>query len=121
MINFTVGPVMSSETICNIGAQQVPYFRTAEFSKIMLENEQYMLKYANAPIGSKGVFMTCSSTGSMEAVVMNCFSEQDKVLIIDGGSFGHRFVQPEKKKERCIFTVPVVFIIFRKMMCRSPV
>ena len=49
MINFTVGPVMSSETICNIGAQQVPYFRTAEFSKIMLENEQYMLKYANAP------------------------------------------------------------------------
>lgn len=93
MINFTVGPVMSSETICNIGAQQVPYFRTAEFSKIMLENEQYMLKYANAPIGSKGVFMTCSSTGSMEAVVMNCFSEQDKVLIIDGGSFGHRFVQ----------------------------
>ena len=93
MINFTVGPVMSSETICNIGAQQVPYFRTAEFSKIMLENEQYMLKYANAPIGSKGVFMTCSGTGSMEAVVMNCFSEQDKVLIIDGGSFGHRFVQ----------------------------
>ena len=93
MINFTVGPVMSSETICNIGAQQVPYFRTAEFSKIMLENEQYMLKYANAPIGSKGVFMTCSSTGSMEAVVMNCFSGQDKVLIIDGGSFGHRFVQ----------------------------
>ncbi len=24
-------------------------------------------------------------------------------------------------KERCIFTVPVVFIISRKMMCRSPV
>lgn len=37
--------------------------------------------------------MTNSSTGSMEAVVMNCFTEADKVLVIDGGSFGHRFVE----------------------------
>ena len=37
--------------------------------------------------------MTNSSTGSMEAVVMNCFDDKDKVLIIDGGSFGHRFVE----------------------------
>ena len=36
--------------------------------------------------------MTCSSTGSMEATVMNCFSENDKVLVINGGSFGQRFV-----------------------------
>lgn len=93
MLNFTVGPVMSSEAVCNIGAQQVPYFRTAEFSEIMLENEKYMLEYAKAPAGAKAVFMTCSSTGSMEAVVMNCFTSQDKVLVIDGGSFGHRFAQ----------------------------
>ena len=37
--------------------------------------------------------MTCSSTGSMEAVVMNCFTKEDKVLVINGGSFGHRFVE----------------------------
>lgn len=93
MLNFTVGPVMSSEAIRNIGSEQVPYFRTSEFSDVMLENEQYILKYAKAPSGSKAVFMTCSSTGSMEAVVMNCFSKEDRVLVIDGGSFGHRFVQ----------------------------
>lgn len=93
MLNFTVGPVMSSDEVCSIGAQQVPYFRTAEFSKVMLENEKYMLEYAKAPEGSKAVFMTCSSTGSMEAVVMNCFTKQDKVLIINGGSFGKRFVE----------------------------
>lgn len=93
MINFTVGPVMSSEEVRSIGAEQVPYFRTAEFSATMLENEKYMLEYAKAPEGSKAIFMTCSSTGSMEAVVMNCFSKEDKVLVINGGSFGQRFVE----------------------------
>lgn len=93
MLNFTVGPVMSSEEVRKIGAEQVPYFRTAEFSATMLENEKFMLEYSKAPEGSKAVFMTCSSSGSMEAIVMNCFTKEDKLLVINGGSFGHRFVQ----------------------------
>lgn len=93
MLNFTVGPVMTSENVCAIGAEQIPYFRTEEFSTTMLENERYILEYAKAPKNSKAVFMTCSSTGSMEAVVMNCFSKNDKVLVINGGSFGHRFAE----------------------------
>ena len=93
MLNFTVGPVMCSEEVRSIAGEQVPYFRTPELSAIMFENEKLILKYAKAPLGSKAVFMTNSSTGSMEAVVMNCFSEEDKVLVIDGGSFGHRFVE----------------------------
>ena len=44
MLNFTVGPVMSSELIRNIGSEQTPYFRTSEFSEIMLENERYILE-----------------------------------------------------------------------------
>ena len=59
----------------------------------MLENENYMLKFVKAPSNARAVFMTCSSTGSMEAVVMNCFTKEDKVLVINGGSFGHRFVE----------------------------
>jgi aspartate aminotransferase-like enzyme len=93
MLNFTVGPVMCSEAVCAVGGEQVPYFRTAEFSATMLENEKLMLRFAKAPEGAKAVFMTNSSTGSMEAVVMNCFTEEDSVLVIDGGSFGHRFVE----------------------------
>lgn len=84
---------MCSDNVCAVGGEQVPYFRTSEFSNLMFENEQLMLKFSKAPEGSKVVFMTNSSTGSMEAVVMNCFAATDKVLIIDGGSFGHRFVQ----------------------------
>ncbi len=93
MLNFTIGPVMSSEEVCAVGGEQVPYFRTPEFSSLMLENEQMMLEFAKAPTNSKAVFMTNSSTGSMEAVVMNCFCESDNVIVIDGGSFGHRFVE----------------------------
>ena len=93
MLNFTVGPVMCSDEVREVGGEQVPYFRTPEFSAVMLENEQLMLKFAKAPVGSKAAFMTNSSTGSMEAVVMNCFDNTDKVLVIDGGSFGHRFVE----------------------------
>lgn len=93
MLNFTVGPVMCSEQVCAVGGEQVPYFRTPEFSALMFENEQFMLKFAKAPEGSRVAFMTNSSTGSMEAVVMNCFDETDRVLVIDGGSFGHRFVE----------------------------
>lgn len=93
MLNFTVGPVMCSDQVCLVGGEQVPYFRTPEFSSLMLENEQLILKFAKAPSGSKAVFMTNSSTGSMEAVVMNCFTEDDKLLVVDGGSFGHRFVE----------------------------
>ena len=52
MLNFTVGPVMCSEEVCAVGGEQVPYFRTPEFSAVMLENEQLMLKFAKAPEGS---------------------------------------------------------------------
>lgn len=93
MLNFTVGPVMASEEVLSVGAEQVPYFRTPEFSNVMLENEKLMLRFAKAPDGSRAVFMTNSSTGSMEAAVMNCFTGNDKVLVINGGSFGERFEQ----------------------------
>lgn len=93
MLNFTVGPVMSSETVCAIGAEQVPYFRTSEFSEIMFENEKLVKKFAKADENARVCFMTGSGTASMEAAVMNIFTGNDKVLVIDGGSFGHRFVE----------------------------
>lgn len=93
MINFTVGPVQSAECVKAIGAQDVPYFRTAEFSDVMFENERLIKEFANAPDDSRVVFITGSGTASMEAAVMNCFSPDDLVMVINGGSFGHRFVE----------------------------
>ena len=93
MLNFTVGPVMSGEAVLAIGSQQVPYFRTPEFSEVMLENERLMLHFAGAPKGSRACFMTGSGTASMEATVMNVLSPNDKAIVVNGGSFGERFVQ----------------------------
>ena len=93
MLNFTVGPVMSSEAVLSIGAEQVPYFRTPEFSNVMFENERLIKSFAKAEENARVCFMTGSGTASMEAAVMNVFTDQDKVLVIDGGSFGHRFVE----------------------------
>ena len=93
MINFTVGPVQSSEAVRAIGAEQVPYFRTSEFSGQMLENERLVKKLANATRDSRVVFMTCSGSGGMECAIMNCLTKDDKALVINGGSFGERFVE----------------------------
>lgn len=92
MLNFTVGPVMSDDDILSIGSEQVPYFRTPEFSNLMFENER-LIKNLVKQVKIRAVFITGSGTASMEAVIMNCFNENDKVLIVNGGSFGHRFVE----------------------------
>lgn len=93
MINFTVGPVQIDEEIRKIGAEQVPYFRTAEFSQVMLENESLIKKFSGAEKDASVVFMTGSGTASMEATVSNILTEKDNVLVINGGSFGARFVE----------------------------
>ena len=91
MLNFTVGPVHGFESVKAIGGMDVPYFRTAEFSKIMLECEEMMLKFAHAPEGSRCVFITGSGTASMEAAVMNVLTTKDRALVVNGGCFGARF------------------------------
>ena len=93
MINFTVGPVQSSEAVRAIGAEQVPYFRTSEFSDIMFENERLIKKFAKASDDSKVVFLTSSGSGAMETAIMNSLTPNDKALVVNGGSFGHRFVE----------------------------
>ena len=92
MLNFTVGPVMSSEEVLKIGGEQTPYFRNDEFSKVMLENEELMKEFTYAGDDSRVVFITGSGTAAMEATVMNVFNESDKLLIVNGGGFGQRFV-----------------------------
>lgn len=93
MINFTVGPVQSSESVRKIGFEQVPYFRTSEFSKKMFENEKLVKKFSYAGEKDRVAFITGSGTAAMEAAVTNCLTEKDKALIVNGGSFGQRFAE----------------------------
>lgn len=93
MLNFTVGPVMAQQYTCDTGANQIPYFRTEEFSLLMKENEKMLLSLLDAPMDSRAVFITGSGTASMEAAVMNTLNHNDKAVVVRGGSFGERFAQ----------------------------
>ncbi len=93
MLNFAVGPVQMAPEILQVGAQPVPYFRTGEFSALMKENERLLVEFAGAGEGSRAVCLTGSGTAGMEAMVVNFLDASDKVLVIDGGGFGHRFVE----------------------------
>jgi len=93
MLNFTVGPVMSSDSVRAIGAEQVPYFRTAEFSELMFENEALVKKFAKASDDSRVVFITGSGSAGMETAIMNTLTPKDKAIVVNGGSFGERFVE----------------------------
>ena len=92
MLNFTVGPVMSPDEVLALSAQDAPYFRTPEFSRVMLESERTMLDLLSAPDGSRCVFLTASGTGAMEAAVMGILVPGERAAVINGGSFGQRFV-----------------------------
>ncbi|RDI91271.1 aspartate aminotransferase [Thermosipho africanus Ob7] len=81
------------EEILDIGGKPIPYFRTSEFSKMMFEIEEIFKEVIDAPKDSKFALLTASGTGAMEAAVMNIFSEKDKVLVVNGGTFGDRFAK----------------------------
>lgn len=93
MLNFAIGPVQMDDEILQIGANQIPYFRTDEFSQIMKTNELYIKKCMSASDNSRALFLTGSGTAAMEAAVQNLFTKQDKLLVINGGSFGKRFAK----------------------------
>ena len=89
---FTVGPTQMRQEILDVRHQQVPYFRTTEFSDVMLDSDRLLKKFMNAPESYKSIYLTASGTGALEATIMNCMNETDHVLVINGGTFGQRFV-----------------------------
>lgn len=88
---FTVGPAQMYQHTIDVRNQVVPYFRTPEFSEVMLENKRLLIKLVDAAEDSEVMFLTASGSGAMEATVMNCFDRNDKLLIVSGGTFGERF------------------------------
>lgn len=105
-LNFAAGPVMMDEETCRIGGSQVPYFRTQAFSEVMKRNEGLLVSLAGAGEGSRAVFLTGSGTAGMEMAVVNSFCSTDKVLVVNGGSFGKRFGEI-----CCIHGIPYEYIM----------
>ena len=86
---FVLGPTEIEEDILKIGSNPQVYMRTSDFSlrlEKMFKNLQYLFQTKN-PV----VFFACSGTGAMEGALTNVLSKNDKMLYVDGGSFGHRW------------------------------
>lgn len=88
---FTVGPVEMYPETLKIEGTQLPYFRDDAFSEIMKRCGDLFLRSVNAPADALFIPLTCSGTGGMDAAVQNVLTKRDRVLVINGGSFGQRF------------------------------
>ena len=90
---FTVGPVMMYPDTLERSGKQLPYFRTDDFSRIMLDSERVLKRLLDADDDCKVAFLTASGTGAMEAAVSCLLTPSDKALVINGGGFGRRFTE----------------------------
>lgn len=87
---FVPGPVPISPHLLRIGAQQLPYNRTEEFST----TTHTILAGLKKLFGTKSqvAILTGSGTAAMEAAVLNFIDSRDHALVINGGTFGQRWV-----------------------------
>ena len=90
---YTVGPCQMFDRTLEIGKQQVPYFRNQEFSDIYLDSEKLFKEFVGCKPEDKFIPLTASGTAAMEATLLNCLHDDDKALVIVGGTFGRRFSQ----------------------------
>lgn len=90
---FTIGPVQMHPETLQARSRPIPYFRTAEFSRFTLEMDRKFKTVLGTAQDNEVVYLTASGSAAMEATVMNLFTWEDKLLIIDGGTFGSRFVK----------------------------
>lgn len=96
---FTVGPVEMYDHTRAMGSRQNEYFREPEFSAFLSETSNLLKQALFAPQEYHTIFLASSGTGAMEATVINCFNSADKLLIINGGTFGNYFVNICKKNK----------------------
>lgn len=90
---FTVGPVQPYPEIREVYGSDIPYFRTETYGDMVRRNIQRLADHLNLPEGGAVLYFAASGTGAMEATVDNCLTVRDKALVINGGTFGHRFCQ----------------------------
>lgn len=85
-----VGPTEIEEEILALGSKPQVYMRTPEFSarlQKIFTNLQYLFQTKN-PV----VFFASSGTGTLDAAINNFLSPTDEIIVVNGGSFGQRWV-----------------------------
>ncbi len=88
---FTPGPTQIPQRILRATSQPLIHHRSEEFKELFREIRE-KLKY---PFQTQNdiLIWASSGTGAMEATVSNLFSPGERVLVIEGGKFGRRWVK----------------------------
>ncbi len=87
---LTPGPTPVPERVLLASAQPIIHHRTPEYGRALsddIEGLKYIFQTKNDVL-----IFTASGTGAMEACVANLLSPQDKVLVVNTGAFGRRWV-----------------------------
>ena len=109
MKHFIVGPVEMYPCTKEIYKDGIVYFRTLDFSNIVSD----CLSRLSCLIGNNEkdslIYLTASGTAAMEAVVENCVSENDKCLVVNGGTFGKRFCELLKYHNKNYDSIDLAF------------
>ena len=84
------GPTPIPNEVALAMAETMIHHRTPQFNKIFDEAREGLKKL----FGTKNdvLMLASSGTGAMEASVANLFSPGDKVLVVNGGKFGERWL-----------------------------
>ena len=89
--SFTAAVPNYSNEVRKIAQEQPAYFRTYNFNNLLKECQSLLLKLIDCKNG-KAIFLTASGTGAMNCALINLINKQNKILIINGGSFGQRWI-----------------------------
>ena len=84
------GPTPIPNEVALAMSETMIHHRTPQFNKIFAEAREGLKKL----FGTKNdvLMLASSGTGAMEASIANLFSPNDKVLVINGGKFGERWL-----------------------------
>ena len=90
---FIVGPVELYQETRDVYQTDFTYFRTPEFGEIVKQSLAKLGKLIGNENPNSMIYLTASGTAGMEAVIENCTNKNDKCLVVNGGTFGHRFCE----------------------------
>lgn len=88
---LTPGPTPLPPYVCEALAKPIIHHRTPQFQRILKEVFEG-LKFIYQTTNDVFIFAS-SGTGAMEAAVVNTLNANDKVIVVEGGKFGERWVE----------------------------
>ncbi len=88
---ITPGPTAVPEQVLLDMARPMIHHRTPEFEAIFKEARNGLKKVFKT--SQEPLILASSGTGAMESAVVNTLNQGDKVLVINGGKFGERWLK----------------------------